>query len=685
MSEAWSQWQGQLIDGRFLLEQYLGGAGPCAVFRTQLPTADAYSSDPLWRGANRPLAIKLIADSPNAELQLSRWRMAQGISHPHLLRILDTGRCRLGDIDLIFAVMEHAEENLAQIVPERPLTVAEAREMLLPVLDALAYLHRRGLVHGHLRPANIMAAGNVVKLSSDGISPADEAGSAPSRFAPRNAVAHAWEPAQANAIASTGSGMARAAALGICVTDVAESHRQPVVGQSVSVRTSPDVQQAAQPSVYAAPETALGACSPAADVWSLGMTLAEVLTQHLPSPAGYEVDSEAEAEGARDRHWDRRPIEEADPLLPTDLPAQFVEIVRGCLRRDLQLRWTIPLIAARLQQGSPQGPSLPAAKESQEARVSAPASTLTSNNVSMDRDKDRDKASAGGSGVAQDSAALTPLAATLEKAIFSLRKFWRGTASVVPKNARKSLRALSAGLRALQRHASSLAWKMGTLPPLLRHFALPGIIAIAAFVAIYTGMSLRRSPEPGQGKPAPAVVIKPQIQQVNSKRPSPVSRRAKPNPPAEQQVEQTRSAQPSPEPPAPAGEPSVEAAAVASAKPSVRRIDDSVPDTTNSNTAGGNPDGVDVAQRVLPHASPSALATIHGTVRVSVRVNVDPSGNVVRTEFASPGPSRYFAQLSLEAAQNWKFAPGHSPGSPVLLHFEFTRSGAQAFATRAGS
>src|SRR5579864_5900898 len=301
MSEAWNQWQGQVIDGKFLLEQYLGGSGPCAVFRTQLPTTDGYSSDPRWRGANRPLAIKLIADSPNAELQLSRWRMAQGISHPHLLRILDTGRCRLGDIDLIFAVMEHAEENLAQIVPERPLTVAEAREMLPPVLDALAYLHGRGLAHGHLRPANIMAAGNVVKLSSDGISPADETGSAPSRFAPRNAaVADAFDSAQVNAIASTGTGMANAVAVGVSLTSAAQSRLQPAVGQTVSLTISPDVQQATQPSVYAAPETAAGAFSPAADVWSLGMTLAEVPTQHLPSPAGNQVKNKAKAEDARE-------------------------------------------------------------------------------------------------------------------------------------------------------------------------------------------------------------------------------------------------------------------------------------------------------------------------------------------------------------------------------------------------
>ena len=41
--------------------------------------------------------------------------------------------------------------------------------MLAPVLDALAYMHGRGFLHGHIKPSNIMAVGEELKLSSDGI------------------------------------------------------------------------------------------------------------------------------------------------------------------------------------------------------------------------------------------------------------------------------------------------------------------------------------------------------------------------------------------------------------------------------------------------------------------------------------------------------------------------------------
>ena len=159
MTEAWKQWEGKTVDGKFHLQRYLGGSDHSAVYLTEL-------------GAPAPqrAAIKLIlADPQNAELQLSRWELAAKLSHPHLIRLFQTGRCRLANMDLLYVVMEYADEDLSQILPQRPLTPAEAEDMLLPVLDVLSYLHGSGLVHGHLKPANIMAAGNLLKVSSDGL------------------------------------------------------------------------------------------------------------------------------------------------------------------------------------------------------------------------------------------------------------------------------------------------------------------------------------------------------------------------------------------------------------------------------------------------------------------------------------------------------------------------------------
>src|SRR5712672_2327836 len=165
MSQDWKQWEGQVVSGKFPLLRYLGGSEYSAVFLTE------------FNQSERPqrAAIKLIpAGGETDEVQLSRWRAAAALSHPHLISIFDEGRCEVAGLALLYVVMECAEENLAQVLPSRALTPGEAREMLDSVLDVLAYLHSKEFVHGHIKPINIMAIGDQSKLSSDGLCRAGE-------------------------------------------------------------------------------------------------------------------------------------------------------------------------------------------------------------------------------------------------------------------------------------------------------------------------------------------------------------------------------------------------------------------------------------------------------------------------------------------------------------------------------
>src|SRR3984957_6224137 len=206
MTEALKQWEGQIVDGIFPLRQYLGGSDHSAVFLTEC-----------GNGIPQRAVIKLFPfDFATADLQLSSWESAGQLSHPNLLRLFRSGKCRIEGHDLLYLVMEYAEEDLSQILPQRALTPEETRDMLGPVLDALEYLHARGFVHGDLKPANILATGDHLKLSSD----------------------------RSSRIGESQNGSRRAGA-------------------------------------YDPPEAASGRLTPAADVWSLGMTLVEVLTQHL--------------------------------------------------------------------------------------------------------------------------------------------------------------------------------------------------------------------------------------------------------------------------------------------------------------------------------------------------------------------------------------------------------------------
>ena len=86
---------------------------------------------------------------------------------------------------------------------------------------------------------------------------------------------------------------------------------------------------------------------------------------------------------------------------------------------------------------------------------------------------------------------------------------------------------------------------------------------------------------------------------------------------------------------------------------------------------------------VVPTPSQSALQTIRGTIRVSVRVTIDNQGTVTAATSEDPGPSRYFERLSVEAARKWTFAPvNNDEQRTMLLRFHFTREGATARADK---
>jgi TonB family protein len=78
------------------------------------------------------------------------------------------------------------------------------------------------------------------------------------------------------------------------------------------------------------PELATGKTSTASDVWSLGITLVTVLTQHPPVSA--------------------RP--EREPIVPEVVPEPYRSIARECLRHDPQMRPGIAEIRVRLQPDS---------------------------------------------------------------------------------------------------------------------------------------------------------------------------------------------------------------------------------------------------------------------------------------------------------------------------------------------
>jgi TonB family protein len=94
----------------------------------------------------------------------------------------------------------------------------------------------------------------------------------------------------------------------------------------------------------------------------------------------------------------------------------------------------------------------------------------------------------------------------------------------------------------------------------------------------------------------------------------------------------------------------------------------------------------EVVHQVIPDVPQSARNTITGRIKVGVRVGVDASGKVTKATLTSPGPSKYFANLALKAAQGWEFTAPQTNGQPTpstwIVRFEFARTATKAFPRR---
>jgi TonB family protein len=587
MSEAWKQWQGQVVDGKFPLRQYLGGSEYSAVFATER------------REPTQKAAIKFIQlDEGEAETQLSRWKRAAQLSHPHLLRVFEHGRCRLGDFNLLYAVMEYAEENLAQFLPQRPLTPAEAREVLIPTLEGLAYLHSEGVVHGHVRPSNILAIADCLKLSTD-------------------SILLVAEPTTVQA--EDGS------------------------------RVFPAGSR--QPTIYDAPEIGNGGISPAADIWSLGMTLVEMLTQRLPVVDLNSLPS----------------VRPQDPQLPDTLPALFLDIARHCLHRDPLRRWTIGEISARLNPGTPA--TSKAVPDRRATPEDAPAAT----------------------GVKRAATSPQPTEQAVAAAKIPVH------APVAPGRPPRPAQTVAAR-DPLTKARYDLAPPHLKRPPLMPKFnyLVLGIVAALVFTAILVGPRILNHRAPAdQAHAVDSSETTPKSVQSSTHAKNQAKTAQKtiapattPRPQPSQPTAQSASL-----PPAThnrqdgSSQPVSQTKVGATSAPTALRAE-AAPVTRSSNS-GVKSSAVaapgEVLSQVLPEPSQKAQATIHGKVRVGVKVQVDATGNVTGAEFASPGPSKYFADLALRAARRWDFAPakvdGHAVPSEWLIVFHFTPSGPKVFPT----
>ena len=571
MPESWKHWENQIVNSRFVLRQFLGASEHSAVFLTERPGPPAENA-----------AIKLLSCDPaTKDFHFSRWHAIAKLSHPHVLQLFHYGQCRLDGRDLLYVVMELADESLNQILPLRPLTPLEAREMLLPVMDGLSFIHAAGFVHGRMHPGNILAAGDQIKLSSDSLCPNKD-----------------------------------------LVT------LRPTHGP------------------YSAPEIAVRGFTAAADVYALGVTLVETLTQHAP------VQSEVES-------------------LPT-LPIPFNEIAERTLLAEPALRWTAAEVAARLESRPRTARSSEMGLETRQATPAPKATSAETPVIPAAVKPSRTKPAPAPSAVPLSPVSPLP----------SRTRVATGSGYFRPLLAVAALIAMVLLAYRTLRHGpqvpvdAAIARERTALPsasPSSKN-APPIAPASASAPSREAGRQQKtaETPHASAAAPIPATssVSGSQTHALTAK-PADTPKVTGPASNATERLPQHS------DPIATAAPKQTPSTVVAEPSPASLRAE---PERNEAVRAEES----DVLQEVRPEISQKALNTIHGSVKLGVAVQVDSSGAVSAAELSSPSGSSFFNDGALKAVRRWRFQPAGESGATrrYEIHFQLTPRGVQTSITR---
>jgi hypothetical protein len=152
--QLWNDYEGRTIAEAYPLKKLIRPEGRSAFFLTT-------------NGTGTPAMVRLIEAHFDEPEILSRWRMVSEIKQENLVEMRKYGETVLDGTPLVYAVMEPTEMSLADLLRNRTVNVEEAKQLAYSLIQALAALHARGLVHEHVRAENILAVGETVKLRSD--------------------------------------------------------------------------------------------------------------------------------------------------------------------------------------------------------------------------------------------------------------------------------------------------------------------------------------------------------------------------------------------------------------------------------------------------------------------------------------------------------------------------------------
>jgi eukaryotic-like serine/threonine-protein kinase len=141
---------GEVLAGRYELEELVGTGGMSSVYRAQDRLLD------------RKVALKILHEHYGTDdTYVARFRhearAVAALSHPNIVTVIDRG----DENGRQFIVFEYVEgENLKRLVERGPVPVATVLELALQVARGLSFAHEHGLVHRDVKPQNVLLNGN---------------------------------------------------------------------------------------------------------------------------------------------------------------------------------------------------------------------------------------------------------------------------------------------------------------------------------------------------------------------------------------------------------------------------------------------------------------------------------------------------------------------------------------------
>jgi serine/threonine-protein kinase Stk1 len=159
----------EVLGGRYKIEGLLGVGGMGAVYRARDLLREQFGDPEPY------VALKTLSDDfaeyPDADALLySEFALTARLNHPHVVRLFGF------EVDVpsqrAFLTLELLKGlTLDQLLSERPegLPWRELREIAIALLDALSYSHSLGVLHGDLKPSNVMLAKSGLRLFDYGL------------------------------------------------------------------------------------------------------------------------------------------------------------------------------------------------------------------------------------------------------------------------------------------------------------------------------------------------------------------------------------------------------------------------------------------------------------------------------------------------------------------------------------